>query len=68
MSSARSTGGCASASLFRLRLPLTSAQLIKYGVISVKHLCDDLRDWETLYMSGRMQKPVRSALSVASSR
>jgi len=29
----------------------------KYGVISVQDLCEDLRNWKTLYMAGRFQKP-----------
>lgn len=33
-------------------------ELIKYGIMSVDDLCDDLLDWETLYVSGRMHKPV----------
>ncbi|KAJ1597495.1 hypothetical protein NDA14_001817 [Ustilago hordei] len=33
-------------------------ELVKYGIMSVDDLCDDLLDWETLYVSGRMHKPV----------
>ncbi len=33
-------------------------ELVKYGVISVDALCNDLIDWDTLYVSGRMHKPV----------
>lgn len=35
------------------------SQTIKYGVITVDELCKDLIEWETLYCSGRMHKPVR---------
>lgn len=35
-------------------------QTIKYGTISVDALCQDMLDWETLYISGRTQKPVCS--------
>ncbi|EFC48044.1 predicted protein [Naegleria gruberi] len=31
--------------------------LFKYGVIKAQHLIKDLNNWETLYVSGRLQKP-----------
>lgn len=34
-------------------------QKMKYGVISVHTLVDDLLHWRTMYVSGRMHKPVR---------
>jgi translocator assembly and maintenance protein 41 len=33
---------------------------IKYGVVSMHHLERDLLEWETMYLAGRMQKPVFS--------
>ncbi|RHZ52888.1 hypothetical protein Glove_456g24 [Diversispora epigaea] len=33
--------------------------VIKYGVISINKMCQDLLDWENLYISGRMQKPIK---------
>lgn len=35
-------------------------RLIKYGVVSSSTLCQDLQNWTTLYLSGRMHKPVRN--------
>ncbi|CAO1623498.1 unnamed protein product [Parajaminaea phylloscopi] len=41
-------------------------ELVKYGVIDIDALCNDLLDWETLYVSGRMHKPV--AMLIADAR
>ena len=32
--------------------------MIKYGVIGAQLLYDDLQHWDSLYIAGRMQKPV----------
>jgi len=34
-------------------------QRIKYGVTSIDNLCSDLLNWKTLYLAGRMHKPLR---------
>ena len=36
---------------------------IKYGVVSVSALLDDLRCWRSLYLAGRMHKPVQTVKS-----
>lgn len=33
--------------------------LIKYGVVNLDTLCRDLSQWDTLYIAGRLQKPVK---------
>lgn len=33
--------------------------MIKYGVTTVDNLCSDLLNWNTLYLAGRMHKPIR---------
>lgn len=33
--------------------------LIKYGVVNLDTLCRDLSEWDTLYLAGRLQKPVK---------
>ncbi|KAL7276537.1 Mitochondrial translocator assembly and maintenance protein 41 [Rhizina undulata] len=32
--------------------------LVKYGVVNLDTLCRDLSEWDTLYLAGRLQKPV----------
>uniref|UniRef100_A0A8C7EB82 Phosphatidate cytidylyltransferase, mitochondrial n=1 Tax=Nothoprocta perdicaria TaxID=30464 RepID=A0A8C7EB82_NOTPE len=36
-----------------------NGRMIKYGVISTDVLIDDLFHWKTLYVAGRLQKPVK---------
>lgn len=33
--------------------------MIKYGVVNLDTICRDLSSWDTLYMAGRLQKPVK---------
>ena len=33
--------------------------MIKYGVVSLDTLCRDLSGWDTVYLAGRLQKPVK---------
>lgn len=34
-------------------------QMIKYGVLSAKHAMEDVCEWSSMYVAGRLQKPVR---------
>ena len=36
-----------------------NGMLIKYGVVNLDTLCEDLSEWRTLYIAGRLQKPVK---------
>ncbi|KAI5798000.1 mitochondrial matrix Mmp37-domain-containing protein [Peziza echinospora] len=36
-----------------------NGMLIKYGVVNIDTLCRDLADWDTLYLAGRLHKPVK---------
>ncbi|GAO51974.1 Mmp37-domain-containing protein [Saitoella complicata NRRL Y-17804] len=36
-----------------------NGMMIKYGVVSIDDLCADLNGWETMYLAGRMQKPIK---------
>ncbi|KAF4554464.1 Phosphatidate cytidylyltransferase-like protein 1 [Elsinoe fawcettii] len=33
--------------------------MIKYGVVNLNTICRDLSEWDTLYLAGRLQKPVK---------
>eukprot|EP00899_Mesostigma_viride_P005991 jgi/Mesvir1/15393/Mv06580-RA.1 len=43
---------------FNTLVPWRDQQLIKYGVVSTEKLLGDLHHWESLYISGRLHKPV----------
>ncbi|XP_055342732.1 phosphatidate cytidylyltransferase, mitochondrial-like [Paramacrobiotus metropolitanus] len=42
-------------------------RLVKYGVVATDDLLADLRDWTTLYISGRLHKPVLTVQDTADS-
>jgi translocator assembly and maintenance protein 41 len=43
---------------FNAYIPMNDVT-IKYGVTTVDNLCSDLLHWRTLYLAGRMHKPLR---------
>ena len=38
---------------------IVNGTLIKYGVVNLDTLCKDLSEWNTLYLAGRLHKPVK---------
>lgn len=38
---------------------LGNEAMVKYGVVSTDNAVKDIREWSTLYIAGRLQKPVR---------
>ncbi|GAB7337827.1 hypothetical protein MBLNU457_4228t1 [Dothideomycetes sp. NU457] len=38
---------------------ITNGIMIKYGVVNLDTICRDLTEWDTLYLAGRLQKPVK---------
>ncbi|XP_028399633.1 phosphatidate cytidylyltransferase, mitochondrial-like [Dendronephthya gigantea] len=48
-----------SANIYFNTLVPWNGRLVKYGVISKQYLIEDLVDWTSLYVSGRLHKPVK---------
>lgn len=38
--------------------------MLKYGVVRMDDLVQDIQQWDRFYLSGRLQKPVWTAFSV----
>lgn len=47
------------ASVYYNTLVPMDGRIIKYGVVSTEALIDDLMHWKTLYVAGRLHKPVK---------
>lgn len=43
-------------------------EIVKYGVISLEDMCEDLLCWSTLYVSGRMHKPIARLFDATNGR
>ncbi len=46
-------------------IPSASKRLMKYGVISTTALIEDMQNWHSLYIAGRLHKPIRVIYSNA---
>ena len=44
--------------VFTMPISFPLLQMIKYGVVSMEYLVQDILLWKSLYISGRLQKPV----------
>lgn len=40
--------------------------MVKYGIVTTDTILEDLKDWSTFYLAGRLQKPVRHIYGVDS--
>jgi translocator assembly and maintenance protein 41 len=65
---ATASGSSSSSSTNSETVPESETVRIKYGIISTDALCTDLLDWTTLYVSGRLHKPVRIVKGAADRR